>query len=200
MILTKPKFASFEEYLATEAADLPEGRFEYWDGELVEVMSESGFNDAIANYLFILLVNAGIYYELIRPHSCEVEVTGNPRSRLPDLVILEELHIPLIERRNTITRDMPAPRVVVEVMSPGNRNRDRDLIAKRQQYADRGIPEYWILDPSNQCVIILELVEVGVYREVGIFKDDEMIVSLAFPDLHLKVIQILSAGRSPDRA
>ncbi len=195
MILTKPTFASFEEYLATEPSDLPEGRFEYWDGELIEVMSESGFNDAIANYLFILLVNAGIYYELIRPHSCELEVTGKPRSRLPDLVILEEAHLPLIERRNTVTRDMPPPRVVVEVVSPGTQNRNRDLIAKRKQYADRGIPEYWLLDPSNRCVIILELVELGLYQEVGTYSGEEPIVSLAFPDLNLNATQILSAGR-----
>jgi Uma2 family endonuclease len=48
-----------------------------------------------------------------------------------------------------ITREMPPPRLVVEVVSPGKKDRDRDYIAKRQQYAERGIPEYWLIDPEN---------------------------------------------------
>ena len=51
MTFTKVRFASFEEYLTADPFDLPEGRCEYWDGELVEVMSESLVNEAIANYL-----------------------------------------------------------------------------------------------------------------------------------------------------
>jgi hypothetical protein len=56
-------------------------------------------------------MNEGIPLPLLRPHSCEVAVPGNPKTRYPDLTILDELHIPLIERRNTITRQMPPPRV-----------------------------------------------------------------------------------------
>jgi hypothetical protein len=48
MTYTKQRFSSFEDYLAAEVSDLPEGRCEYWDGELVELMTESGCNDAIA--------------------------------------------------------------------------------------------------------------------------------------------------------
>lgn len=136
MTVSKQRFTSFAEYLALDPAELPEGRHEYWDGELAPVMSESGVNDAIANYLFLLLVSAGITSRLLRPHSCEIEVPGRPRTRFPDLVVLEEIHIPLIARRNTITCDMPPPRLVAEVVSPGKQNRDRDLIAKRQQYAE----------------------------------------------------------------
>ena len=41
MTFTKARFASFEEYLTAEVSDLPEGLYEYWDGELVPVMAES---------------------------------------------------------------------------------------------------------------------------------------------------------------
>jgi Uma2 family endonuclease len=152
-IAQSPRFKTFQEYLLADPSDLPEGRFEYWDGELVAVMSESGFNDAIANYLFLLLVNAGINFQLVRPHSCELEVGGKPRTRLPDLVVLDEIHVPLIDRRNTITREMPPPRLVVEVVSPGNENSanyKRDYETKRDQYAAIGVPEYWLIDTEGR--------------------------------------------------
>jgi hypothetical protein len=60
MTLTKARFASFEEYLTAEASDLPEGRCEYWDGELRPVMVESLLNEMIASYLVIVLWQMGI--------------------------------------------------------------------------------------------------------------------------------------------
>ena len=56
MTFTKVRFASFEEYLTADPSDLPESRCEYWDGELVPVMTESPENDDIANYIFFLLL------------------------------------------------------------------------------------------------------------------------------------------------
>ena len=55
MTFTKTRFTSFEAYLSAEPSDLPEGRCEYWDGELVPVMTESKINDDIANYIFVRL-------------------------------------------------------------------------------------------------------------------------------------------------
>jgi hypothetical protein len=84
MTLGKFRFSSFAEYLALDPADLPEGRHEYWDGALVALRPESGSNDAIANYLYLLLVSGGILARLVRPHSCEVEVRLRPaRATLP---------------------------------------------------------------------------------------------------------------------
>jgi Uma2 family endonuclease len=194
MTVAKTRFTSFAEYVGLDPSDLPEGRYEYWDGELVPVMSESGFNDEIANYLFILLVNAGFTPRLIRPHSCEVEVPGRPRTRLPDLVILDEAHIPLIARRNTITREMPPPRLVVEVVSPGKQNRDRDLVAKRRQYAELGIPEYWLIDPENAHITVLQLIQAETYVEVGVFSGHDAIGSVQFPNLPFTAEQVLKAG------
>jgi Uma2 family endonuclease len=193
-VQVKTHFLSFEEYLVTEPGELPEGRFEYCDGELIPVMAESGVNDAIANYLLILLMNSGIPFRHIRPHSCEIEVMGRPRTRLPDLVVLQDVHIPLIKRRNTVTIEMPPPQLVVEVVSPGKANRERDFVTKREQYADRGIPEYWLIDPEMECVIVLVLGDDGIYAEQGVFKGDAIVISSQFPDLKLTAAQILAAG------
>ena len=56
--------------------------------------------------------------------------------------------------------------VVVEVVSESNRL--HDLVTKRREYAQHGIPEYWIVDPTNRTVTVLTLVR-GTYAEAGVF-------------------------------
>jgi Uma2 family endonuclease len=194
MTFTKSKFASFEAYLDADVSDLPEGRCEYWDGELIEVMTESSGNDDIANYLFSVLLQMGINRKLIRPGKVEVEVMGKPRTRFPDFIVLDSVHLPLVEKRLTITRRMPPPRLVVEVVSPGNeesQNYKRDYLDKRDQYAAIGIPEYWIVDPDRAWIMVGTLVSES-YQFV-VFKDHEAIVSPTFPELNLTTAQVLEA-------
>lgn len=151
MTQAKPKFATFEAYL--EFDDGTDNRYELIDGELVELPPESEPNDAIANYLFLKLVAAGLPYRLVRPGKCEIQVPvlqkGDAANRYPDFLILDEVHLSLTQKRFTIKLDAPPPRLVAEVLSPGKTNRDRDLIRKRAQYAKRSIPEYWLVDPST---------------------------------------------------
>ena len=196
MTFTQARFTSFEEYLTADPSDLPEGRFEYWDGELVPVMAESGGNDATAVFILLALVAIGVPFNLLRPHSCEVEVTGRPKTRIPDLTVLDEVHLPLIRRRLTITRRMPPPRLAVEVVSPGDEKSDnyiRDYEAKRDQYAEIGIPEYWLVDPEREWVKVGTLTD-GAY-EFTTFRGDDAIASPTFPELNLTAAAVLSAGR-----
>ena len=57
--------------------------------------------------------------------------------------------------------------LVIEVVSQDNP--DRDLVEKRADYAEAGIPEYWIADPRDETIRVLSLqgaayVEHGLYR------------------------------------
>ena len=194
MTFTKTRFASFEAYLTADPSDLPEGRYEYWDGELVEVMAESSFNDALANYLYLLMVQAGIYHKLIRPHSCEVEVIGSPKTRFPDLTVLDDVHLVLMNKNTRVTRDMPPPRLVVEVVSPGAEskpNYTRDYRDKRDQYAAIAIPEYWIIDPDRAWFMVGTL--IGNRYQFATFRGNEPIVSPTFPELKLTAAIVLGA-------
>ena len=56
--------------------------------------------------------------------------------------------------------------LVVEVVSPDDPN--RDLVEKRADYAEAGIPEYWIVDPRFESVTVLTLID-GAYAEHGAF-------------------------------
>ena len=47
--------------------------------------------------------------------------------------------------------------LVMEVVSGGVRDRWRDLKFKRREYAQAGIPEYWIVDPRDERITVLRL-------------------------------------------
>ena len=190
MTQTKLRFQSFEEYLAFD--DGTEILYELFNGELIEVPPESGKNVQIANRLFLFFALI-IGTDRIRGHGLELEVRGEPKNRYPDLTIIREEHIQQLEKRNTIRLFMAPPALVMEVVSPGELQRERDYLAKRMQYQERGIPEYWIIDPQLETVLILELVN-NVYTEIGTFKESDRIPSPQFPELNLTPTQIFAAS------
>jgi Uma2 family endonuclease len=83
--------------------------------------------------------------------------------------------------------DMPPPLLVVEVVSPHQENRDYRY--KRSEYATRGIAEYWIVDPIQQRVTVLEWVE-GLYEEV-VYTGESAITSPVLGVLELTASQLL---------
>ncbi|MDJ0661028.1 MAG: Uma2 family endonuclease, partial [Crocosphaera sp.] len=176
MLETKPKFQSFEDYLVYD--DNSDKYYELFNGELIEMPPESGINVQIANRLFLIFA-LFLGTDQVRGQGLELEVRGEPRNRYPDLTIIREEHISLLAKRNTIRLFMPPPLLVVEIVSPGELQRHRDYIAKRIQYQDCAIPEYWIIDPEKKAVLVLELKD-KIYVEVGEFLGENKIISPQF--------------------
>lgn len=178
-----PQIMSLEDYFNYE--DETGNRYELENGELLTMPPESDLNLRIASFLFAYFAIQGIPSYRLRIGT-EIVVTGSKATvRLPDLMVLsEELVIALQSAsRSTITMDMPPPQLVIEVVSPGKKNRDRDYRYKRSQYQARGISEYWIVDPIEQKITIFNLVE-GLYEE-RIFKEDQAIASQLLSELNL---------------
>jgi Uma2 family endonuclease len=190
MLTIKPRFETFEEYLLYD--DNSEKLYELFNGELIEVPPESGFNIQIANRLFLFFALI-LGSDRVRGHGLELEVRGEPKNRYPDLTILREEHIQQLSKRNTIRLNMAPPLVVMEIVSPGEIQRDRDYIAKRIQYQDCCIPEYWIIDPQIQTILILELVG-NSYINFAEFKGDDLLRSPTFGELEIRIIDILNAN------
>ncbi len=186
MSQVKLQFQSFEEYLSYD--DGTDNLYELFNGELIEVPPESGENVQIANRLFLFFALL-IGTDQVRGHGLELEVRGEPRNRYPDLTIIREEHIQQLAKRNTIRLLMTPPLLVIEVVSPGELQRDRDYVAKRIQYQDCGIPEYWIVDPEAQTILILELSE-NTYTEVGSFLGNNKVRSPQFRGLNVTAAQI----------
>ncbi|HIK46748.1 MAG TPA: Uma2 family endonuclease [Leptolyngbyaceae cyanobacterium M65_K2018_010] len=186
---------SLEDFFAyTEDTEI---RYELESGELCEMPPESDLNLRIASFLFAYFLQAGIAHDRLRMKT-EVVVGGSRMTvRLPDLMVLSaEATAALAEAtRSTITMEMPPPRLVVEVVSPGKHNIDRDYRYKRAQYQAREIAEYWIVDPIIQRVTVLNLVE-GLYEEAT-FEEEAVVTSPFLKDLagaDLTAKQILQAS------
>lgn len=90
--------------------------------------------------------------------------------------------------RATITWEMPPPALVIEIVSPGKANRDRDYRYKHTEYAAREIGEYWIVDPEARQVTVCQWLE-GQYED-RVFRDSEAIQSIVVPDLALTVADL----------
>ncbi|MGJ3251638.1 MAG: Uma2 family endonuclease [Elainellaceae cyanobacterium] len=89
------------------------------------------------------------------------------------------------------TLDMPPPLLVVEVVSAGKENENRDYRYKRAEYAARSIAEYWIVDPIQAKVTVLQWVE-GLYEE-STYRGEEDTISPIFPQLKLTAAQVLQS-------
>lgn len=185
------KILTFEEFLAYD--DGRDTRYELVDGELVEMPTESQENCDIAKFLLFELAKH-FPIALLAYKDIEVEVSGKRATcRLPDLVVhTEESKMALIgNSRNLVTRDMPPPALVVEVVSLGGENRNRDYRYKRTEYAARGIIEYWIVDPEMKQVTICQWVD-GQYEDT-VFMGLDLIVSDLVPNWKLTVEQVFAA-------
>ena len=67
----------------------------------------------------------------------------------PDVQIIARLDR---DAPNAHWRDLPLPSLVIEVLSPGSHR--HDLVKKRDAYLRIGIPEYWVVDPDERCVLV----------------------------------------------
>jgi Uma2 family endonuclease len=188
---TPSKKLSLEEYFAYD--NRTDRRYELQNGELVEIPPESDRNHLIAMYLISLLLQVVPIQRLRRGTEIVVNSTQST-TRVPDLLVLTDaLSNALVgASRSTILPEMPPPALVVEVVSPGKENEDRDYRCKRSEYAARGIDEYWIVDPLKEQVTVLTLVD-GQYEE-KCFRNNEPIVSTLFPHLMPTAAEILTGG------
>ena len=138
---------------------------EFTDGHVQELPMPTFTHQAVVGFL----------YELFRAHLKPlggVVVFAALRLRLrsgkfrePDLLLLRDRRDPRCRDRYWLGADL-----VVEVVSPDNPA--RDLVEKRADYAEAGIPEYWIVDPRDATIRVLTLkddsyVEDGVYSRGG---------------------------------
>lgn len=111
--------------------------------------------------------------------------TAPRRSRLPDLCVvpLEQMQ-PFLNVSAVLESGVV---LAIELVSPDSIKRDYRF--KRTEYAACGIPEYWIVDPAEQKVTLLLLVD-GLYEET-MYQGDDVLRSQTFPELMLTVNQIL---------
>lgn len=195
-MVTSIRPLTLAEYL--EYDDGTDTTYELIDGILVPMPPESDPNRRIASFLMAQFLSFGIPYYCLGI-GIQVAVSGRrARSRQPDLVLLSNEAASALQSsgQSVITYDLPPPRLVVEVVSP--RQEDRDYRYKRTEYAGRQIPEYWIVDPAiganaqaNGKITVLQWVD-GLYEE-QVFIHNDAIDSPELGLLKITVAEILGA-------
>ncbi len=87
----------------------------------------------------------------------------------------------IVAPRTQFTRkELPGPPLLaVEVLSPSTRR--VDLLLKRDRLQSDGVPSYWLIDPDEPSVLVLELRD-GAYVEVARVTGDESVeLTAPFP-------------------
>ncbi|MGW2642750.1 Uma2 family endonuclease [Streptomyces sp. NPDC001348] len=86
----------------------------------------------------------------------DTNVIFRRRGWIPDVLVAPEDLEPYGDE-DGLGVDAAAVRLVVEVVSPGKRNQDRDRVRKRREYARAGIPVYVVIDDydNNGTVTLL---------------------------------------------
>ena len=139
---------------------------EFTDG-LVEFLPMPDMpHQLIVHYLFRLLdafvMKRGLGSVFMAPTHVRIRPG---KIREPDLFFIATEQIGRIDKDCCNAVDL-----VIEVTSSSDPDgRSRDLVEKRSDYADAGIPEYWIIAPRDRKIIVLTL-QSGRYvqhTEVG---------------------------------
>ena len=88
--------------------------------------------------------------------------------------------------RDTHIADAPA--LVIEILSPSTRQRDRTF--KRKLYARSGVLEYWLVDGDLGEVEVLLLGEDGLYKVAESFVPGDTLTSPSFPGLEIPSAEV----------
>ena len=168
--------------------------YELEDGFLVDMSGENPLNPCIAMMLVFLFHDLGITQTLLAiGHQIEVK-SSDVTCRQPDLIVHTiESRTAILSGDKVLRLGSPPPLLVVEVASStltNSTSRKRDYEHKPREYAERGIPEMWIVDPDRDWVMVGTLID-GAYQ-FQTFKDDAAIVSPTFPELILTAAIVLA--------
>ena len=197
MTTAKPILRTGMRMSVDEFLDLPEPddkpKLELDDGELYVMPRPRRVHQFLTLRMGTYLVNfldsfqeppAEVYIELVTVLSRE-----SRRVLVPDLCIFLREHTDIFVRGYA---EGP-PDIVIEILSS---DRNRDLVRKRQLYAEAGVPEYWIFDYENDTVTPLEL-QGGQYVERGILTSDDTLTTPLLPGLDIPLADLFHHRQRP---
>lgn len=93
----------------------------------------------------------------------------------PDLLLIHRSRSEIVTKRGV----EGAPDLVVEILSPSSRARDK--VRKMKIYAKHGVPEYWVIDIDTRTLEQYVLTETGVYELIELFESGDTVSSDKLP-------------------
>jgi Uma2 family endonuclease len=107
---------------------------------------------------------------------------------IPDFVLV------LAERASIIydRRIRDVPDLIAEVLSPGSTDYDEGV--KLAAYANAGVPEYVVIDPTQRQLRLYALLHPGEYAEAQSFNEGDTVVFACLPTLPLAVSDLFAGA------
>jgi len=82
-----------------------------------------------------------------------------------------------------------APDLVIEIASPGTRQRDETI--KRRRYEHFGVHEYWIVDPEIDVIRIYRLEGERFARPIELSREaGDTLITPLFPELEIPLARV----------
>jgi Uma2 family endonuclease len=157
-----------------------------FDNGYIEVLPmPTDQHQAISQFVFLALLT------FIQPIGGKVQYAPlrlqirSGKHREPDILLVRDANDPRRQNRYWLGADL-----VVEIVSPDDP--ERDTRVKRADYAQASIPEYWIVLPEDETIIVLWL-EGASYTEHGIFHRGETATSVLLNGFAVPVDAVLDA-------
>ena len=170
-------------FKADDIWDTPEdgNRYEVIDGELFVTPPPIEPHQRAEGVLFGYLWQYVHPRRLGRLYPAPVGVVLDDANGLqPDLVYVSRERQGIIVERGI----EGAPDLVVEILSPSTRSRDRGV--KMRRYAAAGVPHYWIVDPRSRALEPYRLTDEG-YDLLGSFGPGTTFRPALFPGLEIPI-------------
>jgi Uma2 family endonuclease len=159
---------------------------EYTDGVIEVLPMPTEKHQAISRLLFLAMLafvqrlGGTMFYAPLR-------MQVRPSTfREPDLLLLLDASDPRRQNAYWLGADL-----VVEIVSPDRPERDTE--EKVVDYAEARIPEYWIVNPLDETITVLHLVDT-VYQEHGVFRRGEIATSKLLAGFTVPVSAVFDAA------
>jgi Uma2 family endonuclease len=175
------------EYLSL--TDSTNQRIELVDGRLEFLSMPTDIHEELLEFLFEALkafVNAR---SLGKVRFAGIRVRTRPgKMREPDVLFLRKENFHLRHNRAWDGIDL-----AMEIVSDDPKDRKRDYVDKLAEYAEAGIPEYWIVDYQERTVIVNKLVDEK-YAEHGRFVAGDQAASVLLDGFAIDVKALFEAA------
>lgn len=170
---------TYEEFLKWADEDT---HAEWVDGEVIELSPATEWHQDLGSFLtslFRLFVENRQTGKVL-PAPFQMKAAPELPGREPDILYIAQEHL---DRLRETYLEGPAD-LVVEIVSPDSRSRDRG--DKYYEYERGGVREYWLIDPRRKQAEFNLLGEDGIYRPV-IVGEEGVYRSVVLDGLWLKL-------------
>jgi Uma2 family endonuclease len=158
---------------------------EFTDGYIEVLPMPTDKHQTVSQFLLVALIafitplGGKVHYSALRLR------IRSGKFREPDLLLVKDAKDPRRQNRFWTGADL-----TMEIVSKDKPS--RDLIDKRHDYAEGGVPEYWIVNPQDETITVLKL-DGTVYVEHGVFRRGDTATSLVLPGFTVSVDAVFDA-------